>query len=93
VGRFAHSIIPSVSSKPRFADWKKGSNVVTTILRIISVHCGVNRHMKRFESVEDGICVVVTTILRIISVHCGVNRHMKRFESVEDGICVCLERP
>jgi hypothetical protein len=57
VGRFAHAKIPSVSSKPWFADWKKERNVVTTILRIISVHCGVNRHMKRFESVEDGICV------------------------------------
>jgi hypothetical protein len=59
-GRFMHSIIPSVTLKPWFADWKVVRKIVTTVSRIISGQCGVRTHLKWFQIEKDGMCVWVS---------------------------------
>jgi hypothetical protein len=73
-GHFTHSIIPSVTLKSWFADWKMERKVVTTVSRIMSGHCGVRAHLKRFEIVEDGMCVYLedhqSIIIRASHLNC-----------------------
>jgi hypothetical protein len=65
-----------------FADWKAQMKVVTTFSRIMSGHCGVRAHLKRFKNVEVGMCVcledhetidhVVLKCLRFSSTTCFI---------------------
>jgi hypothetical protein len=43
-GRFSHSIFPRVSLRPWFEEWKTERNLITTVSRIISGHCGVRHY-------------------------------------------------
>jgi hypothetical protein len=56
-GRFSHSIFSRVSLKPWFKEWKTERKLITTVSRIISGHCGVRAHMKRFSIVDGSMCV------------------------------------
>jgi hypothetical protein len=56
-GRFTHSIFPRVSLRPRFEKSKTKRKLMTTISRIISGHCGVRSHLKRFSIVDESMYV------------------------------------
>jgi hypothetical protein len=56
-GRFSHSIFPRVSLRPWFEEWRKERKLITTVSRIISGHCGVKTHLKRFSIVDGSMCV------------------------------------
>jgi hypothetical protein len=56
-GRFSHSIFPRVSLRPRFEECRTERQLITTVSRIISGHCGVRAHLKRFSIVDGSMCV------------------------------------
>jgi hypothetical protein len=56
-GRFSHSIYPRVSLRPWFEEWMAERKLITTVSRIISGHCGVEAHLKRFSIVDGSMCV------------------------------------
>jgi hypothetical protein len=58
-GRFSHSIFPRVSLRPWFDEWRAERRIITTVSRIISGHCGVRAHLKRFSIVDGSMCVCV----------------------------------
>jgi hypothetical protein len=89
-GRFTHSIIPSVTLKSWFADWKMERKVVTTVSRIMSGHCGVRAHLKRFEIVED-VCLFGRPSINHQSTRFSSQRIVvhRRFVSIE----VVVETP
>jgi hypothetical protein len=47
-GRFAHSILPSVSLRPWFEGQKEERSFVTFVSRIMSDHSSVRSHLDRF---------------------------------------------
>jgi hypothetical protein len=49
--------LPRVSLKPWFEEWRAKRKLVTTVSRIISGHCGVRAHLKRFGIVDGSKCV------------------------------------
>jgi hypothetical protein len=55
--RFSHSIFPRVSLGPWFEEWRTERKLITTVLRIMSGHCGVRAHLKRFSIVDGSKCV------------------------------------
>jgi hypothetical protein len=57
IGRFSHSIHPRVSLRPWFEEWRTEGKLITTVSRIISRHCGVKAHLKRFSIVDGSMCV------------------------------------
>jgi hypothetical protein len=68
-GRFLHSISPRVSLRPWFEEWRTERKLITTVLRIISGHCRIRAHLKRFSIVDGSICVCLeghVTVDRII---------------------------
>jgi hypothetical protein len=56
-GRFLHSIFPRVSLRPWFEEWKVEIKLITNVSRIISRHCGVRAHLKKFGIVDGSMCV------------------------------------
>jgi hypothetical protein len=56
-GKFSHFIFPRVSLRPWFEEWRTERKLITTVLRIISGHCGVRAHLKRFSIVDGSMCV------------------------------------
>jgi hypothetical protein len=56
-GKFSHSIFPRVSLRPWFEEWKVERKLITTVSKIISGHCGVRAHLKRFSIVDETMCV------------------------------------
>jgi hypothetical protein len=56
-GRFSHSIFPRVSFRPWFEEWRAERKFITTVSRILSGHCGVRAHLKRFSIVDGSMCV------------------------------------
>jgi hypothetical protein len=56
-GRFSHSIFPRVSLRPWFEEWRAERKLITTVSRIITGHCGVRAHLKRFSIVDGSMCV------------------------------------
>jgi hypothetical protein len=50
--RFSHSIFPRVSFRPWFEEWRMERNLITTVSRIISGHCGVRTNLKRSSIVD-----------------------------------------
>jgi hypothetical protein len=67
-GRFSHSIFPRVSLRPWFEEWRTERNLITTLLRIISGHCGVRAHLIRFGIVDESMCVCVYRIMRLSTI-------------------------
>jgi hypothetical protein len=57
IGKFAHSIFPRVSLRPWFEEWRTKSKLITTVSRIISGHCAVRAHLKRFSIFDGSMCV------------------------------------
>jgi hypothetical protein len=57
-GSFPGFNIPKVSLRPWFERWKSGKKTYNDclVLKIISGHCGVKVHLKRF-SIVDGSMV------------------------------------
>jgi hypothetical protein len=55
--RFAHSIWLVVSVKPWFDGQAEDRSFVTTISRVMSGHCSIRAHLKRFRIFGDPICV------------------------------------
>jgi hypothetical protein len=58
-GRFSHSIFPRVSLRPWFEEWRVERKLITTVSRILSGHCGVKAHLKRFAALLMEACVCV----------------------------------
>jgi hypothetical protein len=56
-GRFTHSIFPIVRLKAWFEGYNMDRNTITTISRMMSGHCGVKAHLRRFGIVDSDICV------------------------------------
>jgi hypothetical protein len=56
-GRFSHSMFPRVSLRPWFEEWKTKKKLITTVSRIISGHCGIRAHLKRFSIIDGSMCV------------------------------------
>jgi hypothetical protein len=50
--RFSHSIFPRVSLGPWFEEWRTERKLIPTLSRIISGHCRVRAHLKRFSIVR-----------------------------------------
>jgi hypothetical protein len=40
-----------------FEEWRTERKIITTVSRIISGHCGVKAHLKRFSIVDRSMCV------------------------------------
>jgi hypothetical protein len=56
MGRLAHSIFPSISTKPWFTKFQADRHVITKINRIISNHTCQKTHLKRIGISENQIC-------------------------------------
>jgi hypothetical protein len=56
-GRFSHSIFPRVSLRPWCEGWRAERKLITNVSRIISGHCGVSAHLKRFSIVDGSMRV------------------------------------
>jgi hypothetical protein len=56
-GSFSHSIFPRVSLRPWFGAWRTERKLITTVSKIISGHCVVRAHRKRFGIVDGSMCV------------------------------------
>jgi hypothetical protein len=56
-GRFSHSIFPMVSLRPWFEEWRTERKLITTVSKIISEHCRVRAHLKRFSIVDGSLRV------------------------------------
>jgi hypothetical protein len=56
-GRLSPSTFPRVSFRPWFEEWRTERKLITTVLRIILMHCGVRAHLKRFSIVDGSIYV------------------------------------
>jgi hypothetical protein len=57
IGHYTHSIMPRVNFKTWFEGLKIEKGIITTILRIMSGHCGVRGHLNRFKIVQEPMCV------------------------------------
>jgi hypothetical protein len=55
--KFSHSIFPRVSLRPWFEEWRAERKHITTVSRIISGHCGLRAHLKRFSIVDGSMCL------------------------------------
>jgi hypothetical protein len=55
--RFLQSIFLKVSLRSWFEELRVERKLITTVLRIISGHCGVKAHFKRFSIVGGSMCV------------------------------------
>jgi hypothetical protein len=56
-GRFAHSILPRVSLRPRFDGQGEDRKFVSTVSRVMSCHCTARSHLSRFGIDEEAMCV------------------------------------
>jgi ribonuclease HI len=56
-GRYAHSIFPTVSTKPWFLEIAEERGFVTTFSRIITGHTSTKSHLNRFLIVDDPLCL------------------------------------
>jgi hypothetical protein len=54
---FAFHLFQGVSLRPWFEECRTERKLITTVSSIISGHCGVKAHLKRFSIVDGSMCV------------------------------------
>ena len=57
LGRWMHSIIPKVSTKPWFKGMNVGRDFIRVMSRIMSNHYTLNAHLHRIKLVDSNHCV------------------------------------